>query len=89
MSTDRDSRLDIVSVYNWAGKESRLASGGAGSLAHTGPTVPPAPDPLAMIAGAKLMSAVSDAVRELTDLLAGELGVPLSYECVETRQRPR
>jgi hypothetical protein len=87
--TDRDSRLNIVSVYNWGGQESRLTSGGAGSLAHTGPTVPPAPAPVAMTADARLTSAVSEAVREITDLLASELGVPVSYECMETRQRPR
>jgi hypothetical protein len=87
--TDRDSRLNIVSVYNWGSQESRLTSGGAGSLAHTGPTVPPAPEPVAMTADARLAAAVSEAVREITDLLASELGVPVSYECVETRQRPR
>jgi hypothetical protein len=87
--TDGDSRMSILSVYNWAGHESRLASGGAGSLARAGPIVPPAPLPLARTADAELMSNVSEAVRELTDLFADELGVKVTYECVDALMRPR
>jgi hypothetical protein len=87
--TDRDSRLTIVRVYNWAGQESRLASGGAGSLARAAPTVPVAPEPLAMAANANLSSAVSEAVRELEQLVCIELGVAVAYETGETLQGPR
>jgi hypothetical protein len=87
--SDRDSRLTIVRVYNWAGQESRLASGGAGSLARAAPTVPTAPQPLSMTANATLKAAVSDAVRELVELLRSELGVTVAYESGETLQGPR
>jgi hypothetical protein len=87
--TDRDSRLTIVSVFNWAGQESRLANGGAGSLARAAPTVPAAPEPLAITANANLSSAVSEAVSELVKLICSELGVAVAYESGETLQRPR
>jgi hypothetical protein len=87
--TDRDSRLTIVRVFNWAGQESRLANGGAGSLARAAPTVPVAPEPLAVAASANLSSAASEAVRELVELLRSELGVAVAYESGETLQGPR
>lgn len=87
--TDRDSRIAVLSVYNWAGQESRLASAGAGSLARAAPSVPPAPKPLAATADATLMASVSDAVSELADILVSELGVAIKYECAETLVRPR
>jgi hypothetical protein len=87
--TDRDARVTIVRVYNWAGLESRLASGGAGSLARAAPNVPIAPEPLAATANARLMPASSEAVRELVDILRAELGVGITYECGETLQGPR
>jgi hypothetical protein len=87
--TDRDSRLSIVKVFNWAGHESRLANGGAGSLARAAATVPVAPEPLTIAANANLSSAVSEAVRELVDLLCSELGVAVAYESGETLRSPR
>jgi hypothetical protein len=87
--TDRDSRLTIARVFNWAGQESRLANGGAGSLARAAPTVPVAPDPLAMTATANLLLGVSEAVREIIELLRNELGVSVAYESGETLQGPR
>jgi hypothetical protein len=87
--SDRDARLTIVRVYNWAGQESRLASGGAGSLARAAPTIPAAREPLAITANVTLASAVSDAVRELVELLRNELGVAVAYESGETLQGPR
>jgi hypothetical protein len=87
--TDRDSRLTIVKVFNWAGQESRLANGGAGSLARAAPTVPVASEPLAMTANALLSAAVSEAVRELVQLLCSELDVSVTYESGETLQGPR
>jgi hypothetical protein len=87
--TDRDSRLTIARFFNWAGQESRLANGGAGSLARAAPSVPVAPEPLAVPANANLLSAVSEAVRELVELLRTELGVAVAYESGETLQGPR
>jgi hypothetical protein len=87
--TDRDSRLTIARVFNWAGQESRLANGGAGSLARAAPTVPVAPDPLATTATANLLLGVSEAVREIIELLRNELGVSVAYESGETLQGPR
>jgi hypothetical protein len=87
--TDRDARLTVVRVYNWAGQESRLASGGAGSLARAAPTVPAAREPLARTANVNLASAVSEAVRELVELLRSELGVAVAYETGDTLQGPR
>jgi hypothetical protein len=87
--TDRDARLTVVRVYNWAGQESRLASGGAGSLARAAPTVPAAREPLARTANVNLASAVSEAVRELVELLRRELGVAVAYETGDTLQGPR
>jgi len=87
--TDHDSRLTIARVFNWAGQESRLANGGAGSLARAAPTVPVASAPLATTAGSTLLAAMSEAVRELQELLCGELGVAVAYETGETLQGPR
>jgi hypothetical protein len=87
--TDRDARLTIVRVFNWAGQESRLANGGAGSLARAAPTVPVASKPLAITANALLSAAVSEAVRELVELLSSELEVAVAYESGETLQGPR
>jgi hypothetical protein len=87
--TDRDARVTVVRVYNWAGLESRLASGGAGSLARAAPSVPIAPEPLAATANARLMPASSEAIRELVDILRAELGVSITYECGDTLQGPR
>lgn len=87
--TDRDARLTVARVFNWAGQESRLANGGAGSLARAAPTVPVAPEPLAMTANISLLAAVSEAVRELVELLRNELGVTVAYESGETLQGPR
>lgn len=82
------STWKVVTVYNWAGHESRLASGGMGSLARSGPTVPTAPEPLAATADANLKLSVSEAIREITDLVALELGVPLNYVSGYARQSP-
>lgn len=86
---ERDSRVPVLSVHNWAGLESRLASGGVGSLARAALHVPVAHQPLAMAANAKLMSAVSEAVSELGDVLVSELRVEVTYETGETARRPR
>jgi hypothetical protein len=86
--TDSGSPLRVLSVYNWAGDESRLATGGMGSLARTGPTVPSAPEPLAPLSDANLKSSISEAVREIAELAVCELGVPLAYVSVYARQRP-
>jgi hypothetical protein len=86
--TDASSPLNLVSIYNWEGHESRLASGGLGSLARSGPRVPDAPAPLMAIADSNLKSAVSDSVREIADLAVHELGVPITYACGPARQSP-
>lgn len=82
-------RLKILSVHNWVGRESRVASGGMGSLARTGPVVVSAPSPLRPWANDTLLPAVSEAVSELADILRRELGVPLLYECDKIGARPR
>ena len=92
-STDKvfvvtSSRLKLLSVYNWEGQESRLGSGGSGSLARSGPTVPAAPAPLMAIADSNLQSAVSESVREIAVLVAHELGVPMTFEFEQARQSP-
>lgn len=55
--TGNRSPLKLVSVYNWEGRESRLGSGGYGSLARSGPKVAEAPAPLVAIADSNLVSA--------------------------------
>jgi hypothetical protein len=82
-------RLKILSVHNWAGHESRLASGGRGSLSRSGPVVPSAPAPLRKATDTSLLWLASEAVRELTEVLHRELGAPLKFECDETALRPR
>ncbi len=86
--TDGSAPFRVVGVYNWDGAESRLATGGKGSLARSGPTVPAAPAPLAAVSQANPDSSVSDAVREMADLVVRELGVPLTYTCGYARQSP-
>lgn len=86
--TDSSYPLRVMSVYNWDGDESRLASGGKGSLARSGPTVPSAPAPLAPLSDANLKSSISEAVREIADLLVRELDVPLAYATGYARRRP-
>jgi hypothetical protein len=86
--TDGGAPLRVVGVYNWDGAESRLASGGKGSLARSGPTVPTAPAPLTAVSEANLESSVSEAVREMADLVVRELGVPFTYVCGYARQSP-
>lgn len=93
-STDRvlvvtgRARSNVLTVFNWNGSESRLATGGRRSLARTGPVVPDAPRPMSTAADETLRSAVSDAVGEMADLLASELGVPLSFECEKAPPPP-
>ena len=82
-------RLSILSVHNWVGRESRVASGGMGSLARSGPVVLSAPSPLRPWANETLMPAVSEAVSELAEILKRELGVPVLYECEQIGARPR
>lgn len=82
-------RLRIISVHNWVGRESRVASGGTGSLARSGPVVASAASPLRPWANETLMPAVSEAVSELADILTGELGVPVVYECERIGTKPR
>ena len=79
--TGRAARSSVLTVLNWNGNESRLATGGRRSLARTGPIVPEAPRPMATDADETLRSAVSPAVGEMADLLVTELGVPLAFEC--------
>jgi hypothetical protein len=86
---DPSVRLKIIGVHNWVGRESRLASGGTGSLARSGPVVVSAPSPLRPWANETLQPAVSEAVSELTDILQRELDVPVVYECEQIRTRPR
>jgi len=87
--TGRASRSSVLTVFNWNGNESRLASGGRRSLARTGPPVPDAPTPMSTAADETLKSAVSPAVGEMADLLVSELGVPLSFECEKAAPPPR
>lgn len=74
-------RMKVLSVHNWAGRESRVASGGGGSLARSGPVVISAPSPLRPWANETLMPAVSEAVSELATILQEQLNVNLVYEC--------
>lgn len=83
------ARLKIISVHNWVGRESRLASGGTGSLARSGPVVASAPSPLRPWANETLMPAVSEAVGEIADILTRELEVPVIYECEKIGTKPR
>jgi hypothetical protein len=87
--TDRASPLNVLSVYNWDGQESRLASGRTRSLARSGPLVPDAAKPMATTADETLRASASEAVREMTDLLLHELGVQLSFECEKLAPPPR
>jgi len=74
-------RMKVLSVHNWVGRESRVASGGGGSLARSGPVVLTAPSPLRPWANETLMPAVSEAVSELATILQEQLNVSLVYEC--------
>ena len=87
--TGRAARSSVLTVFNWNGNESRLATGGSRSLARTGPVVPDAPRPMAAAADETLSSAVSPAVGELADLLVSELGVSLTFECEKAPPPPR
>jgi hypothetical protein len=84
-----DRRLKILSVHNWAGHESRLASGGTGSLSRSGPMVPAAREPLKKAYDTSLLWLASEAVRELIEVLHRELDVSLKFECEDTGLRPR
>lgn len=77
----RGARSSLLTVFNWNGAESRLATGGQRSLARTGPIVPSASRPTAEAGDETLKSAASEAVGEMADLLVTELGVPLTFEC--------
>ena len=79
--SDRGVRSSLLTVFNWSGAESRLATGGQRSLARTGPIVPQAPRPTERAGDEALKSAASAAVIEMADLLVSELGVPLTFEC--------
>jgi len=89
VADDSSHRLKILGVHNWVGRESRVASGGMGSLARSGPVVVSAPSPLRPWANETLMPAVSEAVSELADILQRELAVPLVYECEQIGAKPR
>ena len=89
VADDSSRRLKILSVHNWAGRESRIASGGMGSLARSGPVISSAPSPLRPWANETLMPAVSEAVSELTEILQRELAVPQVYECEQIGAKPR
>lgn len=82
-------RLKIISVHNWVGRESRVASGGTGSLARSGPVVASAPSPLRPWANETLMPAVSEAVGELVEVLTSAMEVPVLYECEKIGTKPR
>jgi hypothetical protein len=86
--TDKGARSSVLTVFNWDGNESRLATGGRRSLARTGPLVPDAPRPMAIAADETLRSCVSQAVSEIADILVDELGVPLSFECEKAPPLP-
>lgn len=86
--TGRNARSGLLTVFNWNGNESRLATGGRRSLARTGPVVPEAPRAMATAGDETLRSAVSPAVGEMADLLVNELGVPLSFECEKAPPPP-
>ncbi len=85
----KGARSSVLTVFNWDGSESRLATGGRRSLARTGPLVPDARRPMAATADESLKASVSDAVTEMADLLVSELGVPLSFECEKAPPPPR
>ena len=87
--TGRAARSSVLTVFNWNGNESRLATGGSRSLARTGPVVPDAPMAMAAVADETLRLAVSPAVGEMADLLVSELGVPLTFECEKAPPPPR
>jgi hypothetical protein len=89
VADDSLHRLKVLSVHNWVGRESRVASGGMGSLARSGPVVISAPSPLRPWANETLMPAVSEAVSELAEILQLELAVPLVYECEQIGAKPR
>ena len=89
VADDSSRRLKVLSVHNWAGRESRIASGGMGSLARSGPVVLSAPSPLRFWANETLMPAVSEAVSELAEILQHELAVPVVYECEQIGAKPR
>ena len=83
-------RVKVLSVHNWVGRESRVASGGGGSLARSGPVVVSAPSPLRPWANDTLMPAVSEAVSELATVLQEQLNVGLKYECEKVEgSKPR
>lgn len=82
-------RIKVLSVHNWVGRESRVASGGMGSLARSGPVVESAASPLRPWANETLLPAVSEAVSELTELVQRELAVPLIFECEKVGAKPR
>lgn len=86
---DKGGRSAVLTVFNWDGSESRLATGGRRSLARTGPLVPDARRPMAAAADESLIASVSAAVSEMADLLVSELGVPLSFECEKAPPPPR
>lgn len=87
--TGGSARSSVLTVFNWDGSESRLATGGRRSLARTGPLVPDAPRPMSTAADDTLKAAVSDAVGEMAGILVSELGVPLSFECEKAPAPPR
>jgi hypothetical protein len=89
VEVESDRRIKILSVHNWAGHESRLASGGRGSLSRSGPLVPAAPEPVKKAFDTSLLWLASEAVRELTEVLHRELGATLKFECEDTAVRPR
>ena len=89
VADESSRRLKILSVHNWVGRESRVASGGMGTLARSGPVIVSAPSPLRPWANETLMPAVSEAVSELAEILQQELAVPLVYECEQIGARPR
>ena len=89
VADDTSRRLKILSIHNWVGRESRVASGGMGSLARSGPVVISAPSPLRPWANETLMPAVSEAASELAEILQHELAVPVVYECVQIGAKPR
>jgi hypothetical protein len=89
VADDSLHRLKVLSVHNWVGRESRVASGGMGSLARSGPVIVSAASPLRPWANETLMPAVSEAVSELAEILQRELAVPLVYECEQIGARPR
>jgi hypothetical protein len=84
----RGARTSLLTVFNWDGSESRLATGGRRTLARTGPLVPDARRPMATAADESLMASVSASVSEMADLLVSELGVPLAFECEKAPPRP-